>query len=444
MVRESPAGQTLRVTAVGDVLGARRVSVLREPRFLALVDRVRAADVRFANLEMLVHGFGAPPAAESGGTYAVAEPFFVEELRWLGFNLLSRANNHATDYGIEGLLQTSTLLDAAGLLYAGVGRNLALARAPVYLDTAAGRVALLAASSTFAPAGRAGAQRPDLQGRPGLNPLRHRTVYDVDSQALAALRGIAEALGLEERRRQIEILSPRRPEDEGLLIFLDQRFRESERFGIATSANRSDLEDNLHWIGEARAQADWVFVSLHCHEFELHKEEPPAFAREFAHACIEAGADCFLGHGPHVLRGIELYQGKPILHGLGNFVFDNELVRFEPAELYEQFKLGPSSVPADVYAARTDHGSRGFPADPSFWESVLVSLRFEGSEIAELTLDPIELGYGLPRTRRGRPMLATAEQGMAILGRLSRLSEPFGTQIEVRDGRGYVQIGGTA
>jgi len=375
---------SLTVTAVGDVLGARRISVLREPRVLALVERLRAGDVRFANLEMLVHGFGAAPAAESGGTYAVAEPFFVEELRWLGFNLLSRANNPATDYGIDGLLQTSELLDRAGLLYAGVGRNLARARAPIYLDTAAGRVALIAASSTFANAARAGAQRGDLSGRPGLNPLRHQTLYRLEPQGMEGLRRLDDALGLAEIRRQREIWARPRPEDEGVLIFLDQRFAESAGYGIETTPHQGDLEANLHWNAEARRQADWVFVSLHCHEFDQRKDEPPAFARQFARACIDAGADLFLGHGPHLLRGIELYNGKPILHGLGNFIFDNDLVRFEPADLYEQFGLGPEAVPAEVYDARTSDDSRGFPADPAYWESVLVTLRFEGRDAPAL------------------------------------------------------------
>lgn len=432
--------QTLRVSAVGDVLGARRLSVLKEPRFLTLVERLQEAEVRFANLEMLVHGFGAAPAAESGGTYAVGEPFFVEELRWLGFNLLSRANNHATDYGIDGLQQTSALLDAAGLLYAGVGRNLALARAPVYLDTSAGRVALLAATSTFASAGRAGAQRPDLAGRPGLNPLRYRTIYEIDAEGAAALRRLSAKLGLDEIRRQREILSAPRPEDEGLLLFLEQRFREGPSFGVCTSPHQADLEDNLRWVAEARSQADWVFVSLHCHEFDTRKEEPPAFARAFAHACIDAGADLFLGHGPHVLRGIEIYKGKPVLHGLGNFVFDNELVRFEPSELYEQFKLDTSAVPAQVYNARSQNGTRGFPAVPDYWESVLVSLRFEGAEIAEIVLDPVELGYGLLRTRRGRPLLAHGEQATSILKRIEALSEPFGTTFKQQNGQATVQL----
>ncbi|MGI8554348.1 MAG: CapA family protein, partial [Dehalococcoidia bacterium] len=389
----------------------------------------------------LLHGFSSPPAAESGGTYAVAEPFFVDELRWFGFNLLSRANNHATDYGVEGLLQTSALLDTAGLLYAGVGRNLALARAPAYLDTAAGRVALIAASSTFANAGRAGAQRPDLLGRPGLNPLRHRTVYQVDAEGIAALRRLNARLGLGEIQRQRELFTAPRPDDPGTLLFLEQRFAESAAFGIASSVHEGDLSENLRWIGEARRQADWVFVSLHSHEFESHKEQPPAFASQFAHASIDAGADLFLGHGPHLLRGIELYKGKPVLHGLGNFVFDNELIRFEPAELYEQHKLGPESVPADVYDARTGLGSRGFPADPLYWESVLVTIRFEDRDIAEIQLDPIELGHGFPRTRRGRPALTMEDDGRRILERLRNLSEPFGTRIDIQRGRGSVQIG---
>lgn len=42
--------------------------------------------------------------------------------------------------------------------------------------------------------------------------------------------------------------------------------------------------------------------------------------RKFAHAVIEAGADAVVGHGPHVLRGIEFYQGRPIAYSMGNFV----------------------------------------------------------------------------------------------------------------------------
>ena len=63
--------------------------------------------------------------------------------------------------------------------------------------------------------------------------------------------------------------------------------------------------------------ADWVIVSVHCHESGTHRDEPPAFLEAFARAAIDEGADMFFGHGPHVTRGIEIYKGKPILYSLG-------------------------------------------------------------------------------------------------------------------------------
>lgn len=44
------------------------------------------------------------------------------------------------------------------------------------------------------------------------------------------------------------------------------------------------------------------------------------YERQVARAAIEAGADVVVGHHAHILRGIELYKGRPIFHGLGNFV----------------------------------------------------------------------------------------------------------------------------
>jgi poly-gamma-glutamate synthesis protein (capsule biosynthesis protein) len=49
------------------------------------------------------------------------------------------------------------------------------------------------------------------------------------------------------------------------------------------------------------------------------------------------------------------------------------------------------------------------------------------------------MGYGRPRSQRGRPVLAEAEQGKIILDRVARLSEPYGTRLERRDGCGIVR-----
>ena len=48
--------------------------------------------------------------------------------------------------------------------------------------------------------------------------------------------------------------------------------------------------------------------------------EPRGDLRHWAHAVIDAGADAVVGHGPHVLRGIEFYHGRPIVYSLGNFL----------------------------------------------------------------------------------------------------------------------------
>src|SRR6202007_1730218 len=102
------------------------------------------------------------------GTYMQTPPELLADLKWFGINMVCTANNHSFDYGEGGLLATLRHLDAAGIVHAGSGRNLAEARMPGYLDVRGGRVAILAATATFRPWNRAGAQRADVPGRPGI------------------------------------------------------------------------------------------------------------------------------------------------------------------------------------------------------------------------------------------------------------------------------------
>ncbi len=44
--------------------------------------------------------------------------------------------------------------------------------------------------------------------------------------------------------------------------------------------------------------------------------------QEIAHSFIDQGADMIIGHHPHVVQGMEIYQNKPIFYSLGNFIFD--------------------------------------------------------------------------------------------------------------------------
>jgi hypothetical protein len=53
---------------------------------------------------------------------------------------------------------------------------------------------------------------------------------------------------------------------------------------------------------------------------EFLGREPRGSLREWSHAVIDAGADLVVGHGPHVLRGLEFYRGKLIAYSMGNFL----------------------------------------------------------------------------------------------------------------------------
>ena len=199
------------------------------------------------------------------------------------------------------------------------------------------------------------------------------------------------------------------------------------------------MDENLKWISDATRMADWVFVSFHCHENGKSMDYPPEFLKTFARACIKAGADGFLGHGPHVTRGIEIYRGRPIFYSLGNFIFQNDTVRWQPASNYESVGLSLSDTPADFYDKRGENDTRGFPGDPMYWHSVVAECRFEARKLERITLHPIDMGHGKPRSQRGRPLLAEGGVMLVALDRIRRLSKPFGVEVKIENGVGVVR-----
>ncbi|MBI2610450.1 CapA family protein [Candidatus Kaiserbacteria bacterium] len=78
--------------------------------------------------------------------------------------------------------------------------------------------------------------------------------------------------------------------------------------------------DLLARVRAARAEADVLIISLHWGS--NWGSLPEAGHREFAYALIEAGADIVFGHSCHITRGVELYRGKVIMYGAGDFIDD--------------------------------------------------------------------------------------------------------------------------
>ena len=438
----------------GDTMLTRRLTPFREEKFLRLREILRGADAAFANLEGTVHTWDEGTPGITQGTFMTTDPKLLEDLKWLGINMVSCANNHAFDYGEDGVLANLRHLDAAGLAHAGTGKNLAEARAPGYLDTPNGRVGLIAATATFRPWNQAGEQRPDLRGRPGINPLGFQTRYPVDAAAFEQVKRISRELGFEksdERARKHFYSDKEIPDAKSAeLSLLGNRYLLGEGFSIETQANERDLQDNLRWIREARRQSDWLVVSVHCHEFggaslltastRAELEETADFVTRFAHQTIDEGADVFVGHGSHFPMGIEIYQGKPIFYSVGNFIFQNETVGFFPADAYERFDLDLKATPSDFLDARTAGGKKGHPSDPAYWENMFAVCKFEAKKLKEIRIFPIDQGFGKPRPQRGRPVLADGEVANRVIERVTRLSRRYGTKVVNREGVGLIEV----
>ena len=159
--------------ATGDAFTTRRIPTDGYPGFEELQSVISCHDVKFSNLEMTYHNLEGTPAAVSGGTWAMAEPQCLDDMKRYGFNIFTTANNHSGDYGEGGVLATIRHLRERGMVFSGTGANLAEASRPCYLDTRKGRIALVSACSTFHIASMAGGQSGEDDGRAGQPELLH-------------------------------------------------------------------------------------------------------------------------------------------------------------------------------------------------------------------------------------------------------------------------------
>lgn len=136
----------ITLDAVGDIMLGRGVGALIGERgaaypFAAVRPLLAAADLRFGNLELPLTERGV--AADKDYVFR-APPGAVAALSAAGFTVLSLANNHALDYGPDGMLDTIAALDRAGIAHAGAGHTPEEAHRPALLAVKGVRLALLA------------------------------------------------------------------------------------------------------------------------------------------------------------------------------------------------------------------------------------------------------------------------------------------------------------
>lgn len=205
-----------------------------------------AADIAFGNLEgpMLENGINekCPPEALRCFSFRVPTRY-GKYLKEAGFDVMSLANNHASDFGEEGRTSTRKVLDDLGIAHAGSDRT---RLSTTYLSVKDKKVAFVAFAHN------------DIVPNVNNLPFARRLVIEADRKAdivVVSFHGGAEGASAERVPRMTEMLG-------------------------------TEKRGNL-----------------------------PLFAR----TVIDAGADLVLGHGPHVLRGMEIYKDRLVVYSMGNF-----------------------------------------------------------------------------------------------------------------------------
>ena len=250
--------ETITIALTGDVMLGRLMNETLRARGFAhpwgdVLPEMKDSGALLVNLEcaLTAHTEHWTDGAEKA-FYFRADPAAVRALQIAGVDFVSLANNHAGDFGTEGLLETVSVLDHAGIAHAGAGRSLAEAERPAVLKVAGCSIGVLA----FADYPVGWAAQP---WRAGINYTKVSTH--------------------------------------------PKHFRR--------------IEDEIQ---NARRLCDIVIFSIHWGPNMQSK--PSAGFKEFARAVLEADADVFWGHSAHVVQGVEIWHGKPIIYDSGDFVDD--------------------------------------------------------------------------------------------------------------------------
>ncbi|MBN1223372.1 MAG: CapA family protein [Candidatus Aminicenantes bacterium] len=429
------------LTAVGDCILSRRASqyLERDSGFAELVKILRSSDAACGNLEtsiLDIKEFKGYPFSWEGDWTLVSMPDVAADLAALGFDLFSCANNHALDWGIEGMRETGRRLDEAGLTHAGTGDNLGKARAAMYFESSKGRIGIVSTATSFRPTSDALPPEGAAPGRPGVNPLNVKKNSVVPAQVMKLLAEVQTAFNPGK-----SVKSEKQPPRELSLFGIDYEL--GEACGYRYEMDSDDLAEILKSIRQGKQNSDFLIAAVHSHESssEVWPEPPAAFLQELARAAVDGGADAFVTTGHHHLGPIEIYKGKPVFYGLGNF-FWSDIQEPLPADLHRRnrellkqaFQYPERATDADLTAVLN---AKSFNNDLTF-QSIIAECRFRQGGIEEIRLYPVDLGYGRTLTESGLPRTASPEKAQEILKRLQKLSRPYGTEILIENNVGII------
>ena len=424
----------MKFTAAGDMLVQRRIPRDSEG-FAEISAQIKKGDARFLNLETTLHNGEHAANQFSGGSYLRADPKTLDDVKAYGFNLLSFANNHSMDFGHGGLLDTKKYIDEVGFPNTGAGSNLDEASAPAYLDTKNGRAALISVVSTINnDAAIAGRQSRRFVGRPGVNALRVSSHLQVTEEQFKMIQEISK-ISMINAQRDIERAEGYfTPLADGVAALGSLEFKLGNETKYVTHPHPEDMARVEKAIYEAQMMADYIIISVHSHEIAGDKKENPSdFLVEFAHRCIDAGAHAVIGHGPHLLRPVEIYKGQPVFYSLGDFVIHNECIPYAPEEMFAEKGMTSDSTMREFFCNRSKNYTRGLMRDHRMLEAVIPYFEMEDGKLTYLELMPIELNFDKKIWQSGNPRFSNKH---GIIERLAEMSKSYGTEISV-DERGF-------
>ena len=403
----------------------------------ALAKEIQKADVRLTNLETTVTEYDCYASSFSGGTPMTAAPALLEDVKRYGFQACGCANNHAMDFSFGGLLSTMKHLDAAGLKRAGIGASLEEASAPATIETDKGKVAFFAQTAVYYgnDSGRAGYGHDGILPRPGVNGLRHIDECLVTRRQMDQLKQLAHDTMVNAEDDLGVAFGYGKPDD-GTFAFGTVKFRVSDKTGKFSRCNENDMQRTENAIRKAREDHDYIICSIHSHQFPGRKEqEVDYYVEEFCRRCIDAGADAVVGTGNHLLKGIEIYKGKPIFYCLGNFLFHPEYVTRISADVVEGFGFPLELSGAEVVRRRKARATASMETSPVVYQSMLPFWTMKDDKLTDIQLLPIELGIHQPKGLRGFPAPAKPE---TIFHWLQEVCKPYGTNLKINGD--YIQV----
>lgn len=429
------------VAAAGDVTPSHPATPYPENKPVAGI--LRAADVTVGNYEGSIvdyRQYKVPAAIVGSYTVMDAEPGVAEDLRKMGFKMLGRANNHEGDWGAAGARETDRWLDKAGIVHAGDGETRALAREARFYDTARGRVGLISITSTISDAEEI-AENPNgiVPGRWGVNPLRIIRFAGVTARQMQILREIRRAYHAYPDTTPDDVSGviagpaykfPHQPGPDELYL-LGLWYKVADKTGFSYVMDPLDEREILQSIRDAKTNCDFLIVMIHAHEV------PADFVTKIAHEAVDAGADEFVGTGPHHMLGIEIYKKRPIFYSLGDLFYARPLTA-EPVP-QEELEASSDPAPADGVGFETDRWSHTSPDNPTYVSAIVVS-RFEKNQLSEVRIYPIDLGWARRAADRGTPRMASSEVSQRFLKKQQKQSAAYGTAIQIMGNVGVIHI----